>query len=184
MGIAAAIFTSKRFNKFLILHKEGMLVHNPPPAYSASTELPAILGASSALRRPDPRQGYHRPQGRWQVKGRRLFSDPFCSPSIGGWHFRRVTSRRIVPEKESPSRYSHRPRSGRFEAASVGGLVILPQLIDAQVFLISALLEEPRWCAFSEVTVMWAVASINPTTRPQSLPAISPLGTRRTRFPV
>jgi hypothetical protein len=45
-------------------------------------------------------------------KRRRLFSDPFCSPSIGGWHFRWVTSRRIVPEKESPSRYSHRPRFG------------------------------------------------------------------------
>jgi hypothetical protein len=38
MRIAAAIFAAKRLNKFLILHKEGMLVHNPPPTYSASAE--------------------------------------------------------------------------------------------------------------------------------------------------
>jgi hypothetical protein len=30
MRIAAALFTAKRFNKFLVLHNEGMLVYNPP----------------------------------------------------------------------------------------------------------------------------------------------------------
>ena len=57
MRIAAALATAKRCNKFVILHNKGMLFHKPPtPSHSASADMPAILGAGSALRRPSPRQ--------------------------------------------------------------------------------------------------------------------------------
>ena len=52
MRIAAAVFTTKRSNKLLVLHKEGMLVHNRPPSTARVRGMPAILGARPALRRP------------------------------------------------------------------------------------------------------------------------------------
>ena len=54
MRIAATVFTAKRSNKFLVLHKEGMLVHNRPPPTARVRGMPAILGARPALRRPGP----------------------------------------------------------------------------------------------------------------------------------
>ena len=45
MRIAAAICTAKWFNKFLILHWEGMLVHSPPPTTARVRGMPAMLGA-------------------------------------------------------------------------------------------------------------------------------------------
>ena len=52
--IAAAVFTAKRSNKLLVLHKEGMLVHNQPLPTAPVRGMRAILGARSALRRPGP----------------------------------------------------------------------------------------------------------------------------------
>ena len=49
--------------------------------------------------------------GRWQVKGGSSFRTLFAPPSIKGWRFSRLTSRRIVPESP-PSRNSHRPNLG------------------------------------------------------------------------
>jgi hypothetical protein len=52
MRIAATVFTAKRSNKFLVLHKEGMLVHNRPPPTARVRGMPAILGARPT-RSPD-----------------------------------------------------------------------------------------------------------------------------------
>ncbi len=97
MRIAAAVVTRKRRNKFVILHNKGMPFHTAqPPGTARARSPPAILGASSALRRPRPPTGDHGPHGRWQVKGDGLFWTFLFPPSIGGWRFRRVTSRRIM----------------------------------------------------------------------------------------
>jgi hypothetical protein len=101
MRITAVLVTAKWCNKFVILHKKGMLF-DARPKHSASAEpCPQSSASSSALRRPDP------PTRRWFArkmasKGRRHFFGPLCSPSTGGWHFRRLTSRRIVAEKGIP----------------------------------------------------------------------------------
>jgi hypothetical protein len=55
MRIAAALVTAKRFNKFVILHNKGMLFHaRPCPNVPSGGACPPSLGASPALRRPDP----------------------------------------------------------------------------------------------------------------------------------
>jgi hypothetical protein len=53
----------------VIRHNKGMIFHANPPATAPTRSLPAILGASSARRRPVPRPSGHGPRGRWQVKG-------------------------------------------------------------------------------------------------------------------
>ena len=110
MRIASALAAAKRCNKFVIRHNKGMIFHANPPAKARARSLPAILGASSALRRPGPPTKRAWSARKMASKRRRLYVDLSCSPSIGGWHVRRVTSRRIMPEKEIPlSRYSLPP---------------------------------------------------------------------------
>ncbi len=58
-----------RRNKLLILHREGMLVHNPAPPTARVRSMPAIPGARSTLRCADPlRTGEYGPHGRCQRK--------------------------------------------------------------------------------------------------------------------
>ena len=76
-----------------------------------------ILGARSALRRPDPPTRRHGPHGRWRGKGDALFRTLIAPPQLrdGGLVGWRV--RRIVPEK-SPLGTPTVPASGRDEAAN------------------------------------------------------------------
>jgi hypothetical protein len=94
MRIAAALFTAKRFNKFLILHKEGMLVHNPPHLQRE---------CRSALRRPGPRRtDGHSPHGRWRAQGGLGLPRNF----VGSRRHIAGTSRRLTDWQTTPATVS------------------------------------------------------------------------------
>jgi hypothetical protein len=69
MCIAAAVFTAKRFNKYLVLHMEGMPVHNRPHLQRDCGACPpsSALAPHSAVQVPRP--GDYGPGERWQGKG-------------------------------------------------------------------------------------------------------------------
>jgi hypothetical protein len=80
------------------------------PRHGAERPRPSsALAPHSAV--PLPRQGDHGPPRKMASKGGSSFRTLFAPPSIKGWRFSRLTSRRIVPESP-PSRNSHRPNLG------------------------------------------------------------------------
>jgi hypothetical protein len=83
MRIAPALAAAKRCNKFVIRHNKGMIFHANPPATAPTRSLPAILGASSALRRPGPPTKRAWSARKMASKRRRLYEDLFCSPQLG-----------------------------------------------------------------------------------------------------
>ena len=72
MRIAAAVFTAKRFNKYLFLHMEGMLVHNRPHLQRECGACPpsSALAPHSAV--PVPRPGEPWSWRKMAGKGRRF----------------------------------------------------------------------------------------------------------------
>ena len=137
MRIAPALAAAKRCNEFVIRHNKGMIFHANPPATARARSLPAILGASSALRRPGPPTKRAWPARKMASKRRRLYADLFCSPQLGDGTLdeSRVgesSPRRKFPSLGTPHRLSFRDgsRPPRF-----GGLVILLQIIDGAVWV-------------------------------------------------
>jgi hypothetical protein len=123
MRIAPALAAAKRCNEFVIRHNKGMIFHANPPATARARSLPAILGASSALRRPGPPTKRAWSARKMASKRRRLYADIFCSPQLGDGTLdeSRVGEscpRRKFPSLGTPYRPSFRTVRGRLDLAA------------------------------------------------------------------
>jgi len=97
MSITAAGFTTRRSNKFELLHQDRLSPHtHPAPARVRSNRIPPALACAPPS--PTPRMVWDRPARRWQGRGK----VSLLSPPIGGWKHLRARARRNHVRESHP----------------------------------------------------------------------------------